>query len=306
MVHDSLPCSGRLDRPLGKHLVAPGDGVAFPRIPFDDVVRFLGVFQGDQGLNGIIACIGANQEWLLAQILGAGNHPLDEVNKPFLAMLASGPEFHFQAPALHAEIGGHGGIAIVVLVGAADSFLLGVGVILGKDIHIQRDQTVPVAGDRGLEPLEHGSRTSMDDRDKVASGLVQSLPQPLDRGHPDDTQGLLEIVVLPHGGNGLIIALAQTKQAKIAAKDIDLGNMIAPLGHPADIPAKVAVPVDAGTGQGQPGVAGVEFFAALFEDQSFHVFTCRVSFRDRWILQYFYINFNILTGKRDFLLMVFH
>jgi hypothetical protein len=70
-------------------------------------------------------------------------------------------------------------------------------------------------------------------------------------------------------------------------QDIDLGNMIAALGHPADRPAKVAVPVDAGTGQGQPGVAGVEFFAALFEYQSFHVFTCRVSFPDKRILNYF-------------------
>ena len=123
------------------------------------------------------------------------------------------------------------------------------------------------------------------------------MTQPLDRGHPADTQGLFEVVVLPHGGNGLIIAFAQAQQAKIAAKDIDLGNVIAPLGHLADIPAQVAVPVDAGAGQGQPGVAGVEFFAALFEDQSFHVFTCRVSFRDRRILHFLCINFNILSGK---------
>jgi len=68
--------------------------------------------------------------------------------------------------------------------------------------------------------------------------------------------------------------------------------MIAPLDHPADRPAKIAVPVDAGPGQGQPGVAGVKFVAALFEDQSFHVCTCRVSFSDRWILQIFDKNFN--------------
>ena len=34
-------------------------------------------------------------------------------------------------------------------------------------------------------------------------------------------------------------------------------------------------------GQGQPGVTGVEFFAALFQDHSLHVFTCQLSFRDR-------------------------
>ena len=77
-------------------------------------------------------------------------------------MLAPWPEFHLQTPALLAEIGGHGSIAIVVLVSAADPFLLGVGVILGKDVHIQGDKTAPVAGDRVLEPLEHGARTSVD------------------------------------------------------------------------------------------------------------------------------------------------
>ena len=152
----------------------------------------------------------------------------------------------------------------------------------------------PAAGDRGVEPLEHGSRASIDDRDTFGGRRIQSLAQPLNRRHPADTRGLLEIVILAHGGNGLIIAFAQAKQAEIAPKDIDLGNMIAPFGHLADMPAKVAVPVDAGAGQGEPGVAGVEFFAALFEDQSFHVFTCRVSFYDRRILQYFYLNFNNL------------
>jgi len=248
---DPLTGSGRLDGHLGKHLVAPGDGVAFPGIPLDDVVGLLGVFQGDQGLEGIVACVGANQERLLGQILGAGNHPVDKVDKPLLAMLASGPEFHLQAPALHAEIGSHGRIAIIVFVRAADALLLGIGIVLGKDIHIQRDKAVLVAGDRGLEPLEHGPRRSIDDRHKAGSGLVQSLTQPLDRGHPADIQSLFEVFVLTHGGNGLVIAFAQTQQAKIAAKNIDLSNVIASFGHPADIPAKVAVPVDAGASQGQ-------------------------------------------------------
>ena len=55
-------------------------------------------------------------------------------------MLTPWLEFHLQAPALLAEVGGHGSIAIVVLVCAADHFLLGVGVILGEDVHIQGDK----------------------------------------------------------------------------------------------------------------------------------------------------------------------
>jgi hypothetical protein len=41
-------------------------------------------------------------------------------------------------------------------------------------------------------------------------------------------------------------------------------------------------------------VAGVELFVALLQDDSLHVFTCRVSFSYRLILQYFYKNFKEL------------
>ncbi|MGD9949983.1 MAG: hypothetical protein AB7U29_16115 [Desulfobulbus sp.] len=84
------------------------------------------VFQGDQGCKRIITPIRSNQQRLLREILGLGNHPVDEISKPFLAMLAAGPQFNFQAPAFQAKIYGYGGIAIVVFIGAADtpSFLV--------------------------------------------------------------------------------------------------------------------------------------------------------------------------------------
>ena len=154
---DPLAFPGCLDRSLGKYLVAPSDGVTFTGIPFDDVMRVLSVFQGDQGLKSIVARVCANQEWLFGQFLGTGNHPLDEVNKAILAMLASRSEFNLHAPALHAEISGNGRVPIIVFVGAAYPLLLGVGVVLGEDVHIQRDHAVLVTGDWGTEPLEHGS-----------------------------------------------------------------------------------------------------------------------------------------------------
>ena len=52
--------------------------------------------------------------------------------------------------------------------------------------------------------------------------------------------------------------------------------------------------VDTGANQAQAGVAGVKFAVALLDDQSLHVFTCQVSFFDRYILINFYLNFNIL------------
>ena len=59
LLHDHgaypLACSGRRDHPLGKHPVAPGDDIAVPGIPFDDVVSLLGIFQSHQGLRGIVA-----------------------------------------------------------------------------------------------------------------------------------------------------------------------------------------------------------------------------------------------------------
>jgi hypothetical protein len=45
--------------------------------------------------------------------------------------------------------------------------------------------------------------------------------------------------------------LFRAKQAERAAKNVDLGNVIAPLGYTADMPAKIAVPVDASASQGQ-------------------------------------------------------
>ena len=52
----------------------------------------------------------------------------------------------------------------------------------------------------------------------------------------------------------------------------------------SSLPSQVAVAIDARAGQGQAGVAGVEFVVALLDDQSLHVFTCQVSFLDRRIL----------------------
>ena len=50
----------------------------------------------------------------------------------------------------------------------------------------------------------------------------------------------------------------------------------------------LTVAVDARAGQGQAGVAGVEFVVALLDDESLHVCTCQVSFLDRCILINFY------------------
>ena len=67
-------------------------------------------------------------------------------------------------------------------------------------------KTAPVAGDRGFEPFEHGARTSIADRDRVGSDLIQSLSPPLDQANQANTRGLLERVVHPHGGKGFLFS----------------------------------------------------------------------------------------------------
>ena len=133
--------------------------------------------------------------------------------------------------------------------------------------------------------LEHGPGAANDQRDQAGCGpLVKPLPQAFRRGQPTDAQGLLEKVVVAHAGDGLEIALAQAQQPQVAAQDVDVGDLPAASTQPAHLPPQVAVAVDARAGQGQAGVAGVEFVVALLDDPSLHVFTCQVSFLDRRIL----------------------
>ena len=133
-------------------------------------------------------------------------------------------------------------------------------------------------GYRHLEPFEHGAGVLDDQRNECSTCLVQSLTQPLCRRDSADTQRLLEVLVIPLGGDGLIIALPKTQQAEVTADNVDLGNVIAPLAHAAKSSPQVTVVIDARANQSQAGVAGVEFVVALLEDEPLHIFTCQVGF----------------------------
>jgi len=50
---------------------------------------------------------------------------------------------------------------------------------------------------------------------------------------------------------------------------------------PPDHRCQLTVTVDAEPRQGQSGVACIEFVVRLFNDNSFHIFTCQASFQDR-------------------------
>jgi hypothetical protein len=143
--------------------------------------------------------------------------------------------------------------------------------------------------------FEHGPGTASYQRDQAGCGLlIQPLSHALSRGEAADTQRLLEILVVAHGGDGLKITLAQAQQPQGAAHNVDFGDLAAAPDQAAHLPPQVTGVVDAGADQWQAGVAGGEFVVALLEDQSLHVCTCQVSFWDRRILINFIRNFNVL------------
>ena len=292
---DSLAGPGRGDRAFAEHPVAPGQLVAVARVPLDDEAHLFGSGEHLPRFHRVVGRVQPDQDLLLNEHMRRLDHSLDERHESRLTVLAARPQFDFQAPALHAQVGGDGRIAVKVLVGAAYPFLAGVRVVLGEHVHVQGHKAIGVARDLDAELLEHGLRTARDQWDQAVGGsLVQSLPQTLGRGDATDAQGLLEIVVAAHAGDGLEIALAQAQQPQVAAQDIDVGDLPVAPTQSTHLPAQVAVAVDTGANQAQAGVAGVKFAVALLDDQSLHVFTCQVSFFDRYILINFYLNFNIL------------
>ena len=121
------------------------------------------------------------------------DHPLDEDYEARLTVLAAGPQFDFQAPALHAQIGGDGRVAVEVFVGAAHPFLAGVRVVLGEHVHVQGHKAIGIARDLDAELLEHGPGAANDQRDQAGCGpLVKPLPQAFRRGQPADARGLFD------------------------------------------------------------------------------------------------------------------
>ena len=142
---DPLAGPGRGDLAFAEHAVAPGQLVAVARVPLDEEAD---VFRRGEHLPGFLRIVGRvqpNHDLLLDEHMRRLDDPLDEHREPRLTVLAAGPQFDFQAPALHAQIGGDGRVAVEVFVGAAHPFLAGVRVVLGEHVHVQGHKAIGIA-----------------------------------------------------------------------------------------------------------------------------------------------------------------
>ena len=123
---------------------------AFPaRVPLDQVVGpggvlvalVVGLDHGDV-LDGVIAAVQTQQQRCRGQLPRAPQHALQKLRRAFLAMLTAFTQLQLQAVALLSQIGGHGRVTVLALIGARDSFLFRLGVVERRDIAIERHQPV--------------------------------------------------------------------------------------------------------------------------------------------------------------------
>ena len=142
---DSLAGPGRGDRARAEHAVAPGQFVAVAWVPLDEEADVFRRGQSLPGFQRVVRRVQTNHDLLLDEHMRRLDDPLDEHHEPRLAVLAAGPQFDLQAPALHTQIGGDGRITVKVLVGAAHPFLAGVRVVLREHVHVQGHKAIGIA-----------------------------------------------------------------------------------------------------------------------------------------------------------------
>ena len=87
------------------------------------------------------------------EFLVAASRAVQKRNEVFLAVLTSWPEFDFHAPTFFAEIAADRGKAIVIVIRPRHAFLLGVRVVHGEYIDIQRDMPGIKGGNLGVSPM---------------------------------------------------------------------------------------------------------------------------------------------------------
>ena len=76
---------------------------------------------------------------MLGQALGARQYPLQEGVALLHGVLLARPQFQTQAPPFVAQVGGDRGVAIDLLVGPRDAFLLRVAVVHDEGVDVQAD-----------------------------------------------------------------------------------------------------------------------------------------------------------------------
>jgi len=132
-------------------------------VPLDEIVQDAPVigtglallFQQRQMRLTVEATVFAHQQRGIGQMIGTRQHALEEGVALLHGVLLAGTQLQAQAPALVAQIGRDGGVAVDLLVGSRHAFLAGVAVVHHEGVDIQADMVL-VRGDRRLGQRQQG------------------------------------------------------------------------------------------------------------------------------------------------------
>ena len=247
---------------LGEDCGGPGRNISPPRVPLDDEVDFF-FPQGHQGVDGIMGAVQPHQKGNLGQLSALADRPQHKGDEPLLSMLGAWALLDLQTPALQTQPGGDGRIAVETPVSIGDALFLGVGVILGENIQIQRHVSRGQWRQGGLRFFEKLGRAEINDACDRVGDLVEPLAQGFRGRHLLYAQGCgKELVILPERADCLEVALALAQKPQIAAQHIGGGDSTAGrgLGHARGEGGKA---INGQSDQGNAGVRGVEFRVGL-------------------------------------------
>ncbi len=165
--------------------------VLAPRVPLDNEVHLL--FEVAQPvLQGVVGAVLAHQQRQFGQAPGPRQDALPDVAEFLLTVLLAFSQLTADAPPFGSHIGRDRRITVIAVVGARDPFLLGPGVVHGKDIDVHRHMTGLERTDRCLGVDHELDIGLVNDLPQDRCVLVKTLPQRFWRGYPLQPQRLAE------------------------------------------------------------------------------------------------------------------
>ena len=272
----ALPMGFRVPKAIRNE---PVQIVATP-IPLDkesQVRPLLSVCVGIAGQGGgdalaVKTGVHAYQDRLPGEAQGSGQDAIQGLIGRFGAVLRPFPQFHADVPALLPQVSGNGGVTDETGVSPANPLLLGVGVVKGEDVQIQRHIATSQWGNRHPGSPQQPGQRCIGYRQEVLGMAIQALPQGGAGGNPAQSQGAGIEWVLAEAFDGLKVAFALTQQTQHGHEDIAVGNARAYGQGRIHQLRQLRETMQGLPHQGQTS-QGSQWAAALFEDKfrGFHV-----------------------------------
>ena len=232
---DALPRSGAV--PDGgrvcQTLRNPGSKVLSSSIPFDQEgdggstrgLPFL-IMAGESLGDGLAmeAGIHAHQK----RRRGQGHRPWQDPVQGRVGLLGTVlgalPQFHADVPSLPPQIGSNGGVAHVAGIGPADPFLPSLGVVQGKNVHIQGRPATGQGRDIHLCAAEQLQVGFVHPGQEGIRLLIQTLSQGRACRYGAQAHGLLEERISAIPFNGLEVAFALAEQSHLRQEDVAVSD----------------------------------------------------------------------------------